>query len=528
MTITIPHRNRVAFISFLSAIVILAAINIYKPLSELVLNYDEIDYTLATNEPIDRQYLGKSTISFSEFAKLGYKKIKGGDLLPASIPESKDNFLLRHFHGILPIYFLKAFQDDEADSTGKQKMFWKAKVSLFVIFAISFLCLPLLYSSDTRSFIMSLAVSVVFLTTPLTIEPFYSLNFHSFFALMLVPFSVIFCKVFSNPNLKNSVLLAIISGLLLNILETASIVIFCAVLFLYLGGKIKEVVSSPAISAFFLSVLAVYPGQLISLDIAKSHLMYVYRILVKGNDEYSSVGALGMFDRILQPLLPFILILCAIIVYRHFIRQVKFSLTNDASLFIGFIYIIFMTPFLLNPSYLLPGITLIAVWMIKEAGWLLDKAKLSSKTISMLFMLPIVAAVIFNFSWVHESAALRYAKESNYSKQFQRDLASLKSSIIKTPGNGLIISEIHNILKFYTGSNNFTQGHIADGTVLIRMNSEYLPIDLVTNEHKINMFVFRKNFFKLDINKYPILKECNGLDSTEQIFVQVKWCAPSQ
>ena len=100
-------QARVAFISILSVIVILAAINVFRPLNDLVLNYDEVDYMNATKPQFSEIYLGKSTLNFSEFLRLGYKKIKGGDSFPLSVQETKDGFLLRHFHGVLPVYFIK-------------------------------------------------------------------------------------------------------------------------------------------------------------------------------------------------------------------------------------------------------------------------------------------------------------------------------------------------------------------------------------------------------------------------------------
>jgi hypothetical protein len=518
-------QARVAFISILSVIVILAAINVFRPLNDLVLNYDEVDYMNATKPQFSEIYLGKSTLNFSEFLRLGYKKIKGGDSFPLSVQETKDGFLLRHFHGVLPVYFIKLFQKGEEDAIANQKAAWKAKLSLTVIFVISFLCLPLYYSNSSQSFLASFAVAALFLTTPIVLEPFYGLNFHTFLALAVIPFSIVFNMVNSNPDTRNSVLLLVILGLMVNIIVTASFIIFGVILVLFMGGKFKKVITGSSLLAFAATIFLTYPGQLLSFDFVKAHLMHAYKILVY-KKEYTSVSVGSVFEDI-QTLLPFILVLCAIFVYRHFFLGVRTSFKNDALLYIGVLFLFLNSPFLLNNRYFLPGITLLAVWAIKEAGLMFDGVKFNNIQVFRVFLLSLMVIVIFNFSVVRKNAVSQYLEESKYASLFRADIVDLKNSINSASNSGLIVSDIAHILKFYMESYEFVLGQIANSSILVRVDRENLPIDVFKKDHQISMFMFRKINFWRDINNYPILKKCNDLDSTEHIIIRINLCMPS-
>ena len=78
MALLSHYQTRFALICSIALVVILIAINAFRPLNELVLDYDEVDYMQAANLQIDDLYLGTSTLNFVEFMKLGYKKLKGG------------------------------------------------------------------------------------------------------------------------------------------------------------------------------------------------------------------------------------------------------------------------------------------------------------------------------------------------------------------------------------------------------------------------------------------------------------------
>lgn len=519
------YQVRVTLISLMSVVVIWIAINAFQPLSELMLGYDEVDYMQAAKPQVEEIYLGKSTLSFVEFVKLGYQKIKGGDSLSLSVHETKDGFTLRHFHGVLPVYFIKLFQEGGEDSVGTQRVAWKVKLFSIAVFTILFLFLPLYYSNNLQSFLASLAVSALFLTTPIAMEPFYDLNFHTFLALVIVPFAVVFNKVTSDPDSKNSILLFIMLGMMVNIIVTATFVIFGVVLVLYLSGNFKKVVTIPSLSAFAATIFLTYPGQLLSLDYVKAHLMHAYKIFVY-KKEYTSVSMSSVYEDI-QTSLPFILVLIAIFVYRTYFRKIKTSFKNDALLYLGIVFIFLNSPFLLNIRYFLPGITILAVWAIKEAGFSFDTVQFNNKQALRLFLLSLVVMLVFNYSAVRKSAESRYLEESKYTSQFRADIVDLKNSINFDSSNSLIISDIAHMLTFYIGSNNFVHGYIAKDTVLVRMNRKMFPIDLFAKEHKISMMVFRKALFAQDVNKYPMLKECNDLDSAEQFIVKVKWCMPT-
>jgi hypothetical protein len=525
MALLSHYQTRFALICSIALVVILIAINAFRPLNELVLDYDEVDYMQAANLQIDDLYLGTSTLNFVEFMKLGYKKLKGGNSLELSVAETQDSFLLRHFHGVIPIYIVKLFQEGGEDSKGMQSIAWKVKLFLVAIFVISIIFLPLYFSNSAPSFLASLAVSALFLTTPIAMEPFYGLTFHTFLAVMVIPFSIIFSKVFSDPSNKYSVLLFVILGLMVNIIVTATFIIFGALVILYLSGKIKKVVTLRSLSAFVATIFLTYPGQLLSLDYVKAHLMHVYKILVY-KKEYTSVSVGSVFED-LQTALPFIMVVCFIFVYRHYFIKIKTSFENDALLYIGVLFIFLNSPFLLNNRYFLPGITLLAVWAIKETGKWFDTGKFNNTHALRLFLLSLAVMLIFNYSSVRTSVTFRYSEMSNYSKLFRADVADLKNSINATSNGGLIISDIAHILNFYVGPNNFIHGHIVSGTVLVRLDRENFPIDIFLKDHEISMLVFRKNLFEQDINKYPELKECNNLDSSEQILVKIKLCLPT-
>ena len=326
--------------------------------------YDEIDYLAAADLSVTETWLSSNTVSFMDFLDEGLRKVGKQDRPSLSlVSENRDGFLLRHFHGVLPTYFLKIliYLCSDLDSA---RIFFTSLV--FFVFAVSFiLFLNKVSCRGTGNGLRTLVLAAL-LFSPGTIESFSLTNFHTILAVLMIGYLYFLDELVKLPTIKSSVGLGFFSALMVLTLETS--------LFIILSGFAFFVFSKPKDYAgrnpWFLVVLAsistiliLQPGWFKSLDTLKAVLMYAYRLFVKGGAEYASGGKLDLLISSIISFWPFLAVFL-ILVFCNFIQKygnfgeykVVFSDGYRSGASVGACYLILIIPFTLNVTYLFPGI----------------------------------------------------------------------------------------------------------------------------------------------------------------------------
>jgi hypothetical protein len=405
--------------------------------------------------------------------------------IPPSIVESNDSFLLRHFHGVIPIYIIKFFISEKDSPIEQGQSIWNLKATLLFIFLLAFVYLIYILKDSSASLTMLVLTLSIFLTSPIVFESFYLLNYHVVFSLLIVFFSIYIVKILKTGRQKYLLHMFFVLGLMFNTLETASLIILLSIVFIIIEGWHRSSYTYPAIYSFILSVILIYPGQIYSLDYIKSTLMYVYRIFVKDGSEYSSNSLDVVTDYLIQTSHALLLLIFVMFVLRV-VRRAGVYKSSDAILYIGLVYTLFMAPFSLSPSYLLPGISLIFVWVLIEMAGLSINIRLKPIFISVLAFMS-----IYNINFGFDRVISDYENRRYFSNAFYKDVAFMGSFFDKY--TGYVVSDIPHVLNFYTGRDNFVLGYIEDGELLVRIDGESISISKAKEKIDIGVIAIRAN-----------------------------------
>lgn len=332
------------------------------------LSQDEVDYSLAFKKGFLNNYLERDTLSFKSFINLSLLKAqnKNKELIEFSnlnIDEKDDLFILRHFHGVIPIYFWSLFNAEDPEVN--QKNLRNSSLVLYFLFLISFFVF-FYYQSDKTKEISALTIFT--LTAFFTSLPFFivnlSLNFHIFFALFSLYFAYELVNFIERGN--NIFRLSFSISLMLATLETSIVILGIAFLIMAISSStlyqgIINFIKVLCSSAMFL--ILIWPGVYISGAIVKSWFMYVYRIFIAGNEEYAGSDKLDVVLNAIKDLEIFFFFVI-LILFLMLINKKRFKQTHLIPVFLGFGYLIFIVNFSLNITYLIPAFALMVFGLV--------------------------------------------------------------------------------------------------------------------------------------------------------------------
>jgi len=483
-------------IILLFLIVTYATLSIFNDTLRL-LSYDEVDYITASIQSLSGRWLSTNTLSIIDFIKLGYAKIGGSLPLDISlIPEDQDNFLLRHYHGVIPTYYLTIFTS--LNELFSNNLIDNARIYSTVIFFWIF-CLLIIYFINKSSSLYSnykypLLLAIFFLS-PGVIESFSTFNFHIFLGILIIPYCYYISDLLHKYNISSVFIVGFIMGLMILTLETSLVIIFSTIVYfcLFKRSALNMRLFLWLLVGCATSLIIFNPGFLISCDILKAVFMYAYRIIVKSNAEYGSDTVNNqVVNSILQFLPIFLLLIVSLIPFGLELFKKKtiedFScITHEA--FIGVIYLIFILRFTLSAYYMFPAMLLLFLGSVQNINHYKLFSSYLWKTSIVFSVFILIPLVIYNSTRIGSSVNSYIAQSKKFSDELS--LPALKCNLESVESkNILFLSDASNRLNLYSKKNCF-KNFILDydkQTFLIRINRKYVKLTEVLREYDILLF----------------------------------------
>lgn len=461
------------------------------------LSFDEVDYVLASLQPIKDSWISSNTLNFADFVLIGLSKL-GLSIQPIEglLPEGGDSFFLRHFHGVLPTYFLSPFLSITASPENARIL---CLMTIFILFYFVYQKLTVSRRLIESGYVLHCMPSLLFFLSPGVIDSFSSFNFHIWLGLLLLPYIYLVRKVLVEPTPHMLIASGFLSGMMWLTLETSLVISFATLVYLTLFRR--SVISIVNLLFVFLggllSILILNPGAFISADILKAVLMYAYRLIAKGSAEYNPSSSLPVYFRSLllysMTLIPLLLIslhtkITARISSARGVDKSRepplpaIQETLSLELFIGLVYLVFIAPFTLNPTYLFPAILMLQLCLNSQLQKIcfslnFDKLYLPISVSLLLFMA--LALVKSTNTWD------QYQKNSEMTATETKYMQKLCD--LKQIGKGILLfSDEANRLNLYLGRSCFNS-FILDydkRTLLARVDRSYRPLERVLNSNE--------------------------------------------
>ncbi len=407
--------------------------------TDRILSWDEVHYQQAIKQGIAENALETTSATLSQFLEYSYAKfVKDSVLLQKVIQdmpnEQEDIFLLRHFHPVLPIYIWILCEQLSSKN-------WIVLSNYLLISLLAFLLY--LYLKTYPTFYFFVGLSILFIA-PFFHATFQTANFHSFFCVSSLFFFFQIQKFASNhQKIFRQILLSLSIALMILTLETY-LVIFLSIgmfyFFLLLSrfqqksvpafsappnpphwggqgwGRIKErfIFKSQLfrlpkvqdkeqikrditfiikiVSLSLLWVFLLNPSFFSTGGSLKSWAYYAYRIFFAGNEEYQPVSLLTTIkDFFLGHISLTILVLTSLFVFIKNYQRVEGQ--TLLMLFCGLAYLLFMLPFALYHTYLMPALVLILL-----ASLMIVKDLQNSFAVKFILVCSILAEITYRFT----------------------------------------------------------------------------------------------------------------------------------
>lgn len=352
-----------------------------------MLSWDEVDYIQAARQGFISNALDTTSLRTQDFIELTKAKIRG---LPPKPPtsgykEEDDVFLLRHFHPPL-LQFIGSFQalipitQTRLASLGAFTLRWMCGVGLIII---AYKTIKEEFGGPNKTFgRIMFSFYIVYAACLLSIY----LQYHVLMAISLIVAarSLIRCMKYgdisSHLGVSFSLSLCILSLETSLVVMGISIVVYLLARLSRLNNGLKKSdvcnMLGKCITYFLvipcLLVIVVWPGSVSKLSLVRTVAMYTYRVFwVK--EEYSTVFMWGKISVILMNLLPLMFgaAIVVIITSKYHLSAMRVSdkgaqieglkahsgsLEAIIFIFIGVGYTFCMAPFMLDSTYMVPGL----------------------------------------------------------------------------------------------------------------------------------------------------------------------------
>jgi len=459
-----------------------------KPTFMRPLTWDEVDYVVASEMGIYTNAMERGSLNIHQFIKLGMDKLKKrrGSVVN---DESKDPFILRHFHPPLPTYYWSLLLSLSKKMNSREVILRYGMVALgalaILVFFLSLRHIDLV--GHTNSNLGIILVIPIMVNSKIFVGGFSILNFHAFHLIAVTIFVASFINFLRCSNLRSSILFGISMSLVVLTLETSAFIFVGAILsLLILKIKIDKRRVIQAFTIFLIITLVAWPGVIWTLGPVKSWLMYVYRIFAVGNAEYKNVSFATSWVPILKEnWAVFLVILLGLIVNRVTYRQGEKSLRDILIPFIiGGFYLFAISPFLISSTYIAPAIILLLI----GSGMAINKIKVKNLH-KALVAVPVLVLI------VHGQLTTGDMKEYNLRGHFYKELSILRKYI--DPARPMLADGGH-IFRYYfeLSTSKIIDLHFFDWDnpgYYIRSAYEYIDISQEIKMHKYNPIIVRRH-----------------------------------
>jgi hypothetical protein len=406
-----------------------------------ILSWDEVHYQQAINRGIVGNALDANSATLSQFFRYSYAKlVKDSVLLQKIIQEmpneQEDVFLLRHFHPVLPVYVWIVCKQVSAEN-------WIVLGNCLLLSLLVFLFYYYLQTPPLPypTFYFFVGLSMVFIS-PVFASTFQTANFHSFFSLSCLFFFFQLQKFKAyKQKLSRQLLLSFSIALMILTLETYIVVIFFAGIFYFLPFHNQPKVPAKILWLILLWVFLLNPSFFYTGGSLKSWAYYTYRIFFASNEEYQSVRLLSVIkDFFLGHISLTVLILTssfALIKNYHRVEN-----QTQLLLFCGFAYLLFMLPFALYNTYLIP-----AIFLILLACLLIIKNLYDRLMVRLILVLCILAEIVYGLATT-PFAQIR-AKHQTEKKEIQQIIQLARQTHLP------ILADANHVFNYYSQSDQF-------------------------------------------------------------------------
>jgi|GEM_PF-2708854 len=332
-------------------------------------NGDEIHYLTLAKKGIVYNALEKNSLNFIEFYKIGKARADRDTILNNQLvkkynypDESENPFYLRHYHPPMATYYWSFFSVNENiiinDLSLRKSNMWLGIIAI-IIFVFS-LCLARVFNKTTM--IVTFCLLILLVSSIIFSYSFERINFHTFQFIFASLYIAFFTNWLKANTLRNSIFLGVSTAGMFVTLETALFIVFGSLISLIIIKKVKQFFKS--FVYLFLSFLAtmfiLWPGVFKTFAPIKTWIMHFARIFLKGNDEYASVKIGKVWQSLyMDNLLLFSVLIVVSLFLLLYSRQKLTSKIYLAPYIISIIYLLTISPFILNKTYIFPALSLI-------------------------------------------------------------------------------------------------------------------------------------------------------------------------
>ena len=402
------------------------------------LGWDELNYETLSRKGITYNAFEKNSLNFIEFYKIGKARADKDTVLNSQLvkefnyPDENENpFYLRHYHPPLANYYWSLFIN-ENDVIKNDKNLRISNIVLGVI-AIIVVCIALLIAKalNKNNLVIVFILSGFLMISTIFNYSFETLNFHTIQFVCSLIFIGCLMRWFNNPTKKSAFILGVSVALMFVALETALFVVTGAILGIILMKKFKQLLKSLLVIflAFLVGMLALWPGVIKTLAPIKTWIMHFARIFLKGNDEYAGISMGQAWLNIFKDnVLLFSILLILIIILIVISRKQAIGKSYKLPYIVAFFYLLTITPFILNKTYIFPVIGLFIFSIIYHFNEL-KNIHVSSK-IKYVFgggMLVLIVSLVMVFSNLDYKNKL--SENKKYRIAFNQELTILKDKL---------------------------------------------------------------------------------------------------
>ncbi len=427
-------------------------------LQNVPLSWDEVDYANAVRQGVAANIKEKGSMHLTEFYQFSKAK-KNHDVaalhkLAEKLPaEKKDPFNLRHLHPPTPILYWSAFTKLIG---GNLTFAYRMSNILLAWLVVVTIFLSLWIAGKTKSSHLFYAgvLSVLLFSSFVVLQAFSLINFHTFHLIACILFCGIWIRFLENPEKKNEALLGFGLSFLFCTLEMSFVIFGAALLSLLLSEKRKILLNFKmlfrVIAWFFGFLLILWPGAFLTGGPIKSFANYFYRIFLYNNDEYLKVNYLqNWIDLFLNNPFYFVFILLALSILVFQFK--KINPVIKTILIIGALYSFAITPFMLNTSYIVPGLGIIgfgALMLLADVTKANSYLWISKSLQPFSLFLCLTSLTVFYFQTDFDQ------RENKMDKIGQNERSDLKE-ISSFVSEGKILSNAADICSFYAPEGRF-------------------------------------------------------------------------
>ena len=368
-------NNKLVFIILFFILFIFVDQNFTKKNSS-ILSWDEVDYANSASLGVLENSFEFKSLNFYQFINLGLFKLSNINSKVSKLESvdilnnlETDIFNLRHFHPPLYSYYLSMFIFDQ-DNLINAKNLRAAHKYLGYLYPLFLLLSFYFINKNTNisllKYFLIFVLSLIFFYSKLFQDNLLNLNYHTLFAICLLLYSYTLYKYLIKGTFKNLIRFSFSTSIILISLETAIVIIIPCLLFIFLQilKYKKSFYNFKYIVIFiFLFFIIFWPANIYNFSILKSYLMYIYRIFINENIEYSDLNNIIFFKNIFfNNIEIFIIFFFYLFIFFLFFKNYKI---NHLLFFLNaLIYFIFIINFSHHTNYLIPSFILFSFFVI--------------------------------------------------------------------------------------------------------------------------------------------------------------------